>query len=205
MVSTLKAVIVVNVVSTCRGAQVLQFCLAMMAWTPMQHPVHCTRGRTRMTSVIWASQEHCYRRQLYISLLRVSPWLRNTYWVRFLQQRDWHCYCTSSSASASNCIHALRKNHAYAWRFTMSFLQNVINCKYTWLHTLVSYVLLLGRCPLTQCGVMLSLVDACGWHHVMVYAVTSWHHSAPLPNYYTLIIRTILSTILWHVTQRHSA
>ena len=35
----------------CHGAQALQFSLATMAWTPTQHPVHSTRGRTRMASV----------------------------------------------------------------------------------------------------------------------------------------------------------
>ena len=46
-----RAVIVVDAVSTCRRAQALQFCLAMMAWTPTWHPVHSRRERTRMASV----------------------------------------------------------------------------------------------------------------------------------------------------------
>ena len=46
-----RAVIVVDVVSTCRRAQALQFCLATMAWTPARHPVHSRRERTRMASV----------------------------------------------------------------------------------------------------------------------------------------------------------
>ena len=33
-------------------------------------------------------------------------------------------------------------NHAHTWHFTMSFLQNVVNDKYTRLHTLISYLLL---------------------------------------------------------------
>ena len=46
-----RAVIVVNVVSTCRRARALQFCLATMAWAPVRHPVHSRRERTRMVSV----------------------------------------------------------------------------------------------------------------------------------------------------------
>ena len=45
-----RAVIVVDVVSTCRRARV-PFCLATMAWTPARHPVHSRRERTRMASV----------------------------------------------------------------------------------------------------------------------------------------------------------
>ena len=33
-------------------------------------------------------------------------------------------------------------NHAHTWHFTMSFLQNVVNDKYTRLHTLIFYLLL---------------------------------------------------------------
>ena len=46
-----RAVIVVDVVSTCRGARALQFCFATMAWTSARHPVCSTRERTRMASV----------------------------------------------------------------------------------------------------------------------------------------------------------
>ena len=46
-----RAVIVVDIVSTCRRARALQFCLATMAWTPARHPVHSRRERTRMASV----------------------------------------------------------------------------------------------------------------------------------------------------------
>ena len=46
-----RAVIVVDVVSTCRRARALQFCLATMAWKSARHPVHSRRERTRMASV----------------------------------------------------------------------------------------------------------------------------------------------------------
>ena len=46
-----SAVIAFDVVSMCRRAQLLQFCLTTMAWTPTWHPVHSARGRTGMASV----------------------------------------------------------------------------------------------------------------------------------------------------------
>ena len=77
-----RAVIVVNVALE-------RYSFALQRWLECTHAATCPLyegksqdGKFRFGPV------NCQR--LYNSLLGVSPWLRNTYWVWFLQRRDQH-------------------------------------------------------------------------------------------------------------------
>ena len=107
-----RAVIVVDVVSTCCRAWALQFCLATRGWTPVPHPVHFMRGRTRINgkcrfgpvkSTATVDNSTTLSRSFTMAMQHVLSSISPA--------RDRRRYRSSSSTCTSNCIHALRKNN----------------------------------------------------------------------------------------------